>query len=156
MKFSLQWYLAPSSKLLAQGMVLVAAMPVRKRPQWLAQLLVTLLPLIPAELQLQAVALGDFAKQETAWPNARAVFQLLRTRSLQSVPNAWVKILEVIAKEICNASMPAAPFDRDVAGILPQLLAPLFHECDDAKLARFCDIERALFQRPMHVAWPAK
>lgn len=156
MKFDPQWYLEPSAQLLDQGISLVTATPIKKRPQWLRELLLTLLPLIPAEFQDQAVALGEIAKQENAWPDARAVFTSLRTRSLQSTRNAWVRILEVIAKEICNSSQPVAPFNRDVAAILPQLLAPFFHECDDAKLGQLRNIERALFRRPMHVAWPAK
>ena len=128
MKFDAQWYLATSSQLLAQGISLVTAMPIRKRPQWLSELLLTLLPLIPTEFQVQAVALDEIAKRETAWPDARAVFAALRTRSLQTAPNAWVRILEVIAKEICNSSQPAAPFDHDVADILLQLLAPFSDE----------------------------
>lgn len=156
MKYSPQWYLASSSQLLAQGIALITAMPIRKRPQWLGELLLTLRPLIPLQFQDLATSLGEIANQETAWPDARTVFGLLRTRSLQSERNPMVTILEVIAKEICNASQSVAPYDQDVAGRLPQLLAPFFHERDYASLEQLHDIERALFRRPMHVAWPAK
>lgn len=131
-------------------------MPIRKRPQWLGERLLTLLILIPLEFQEQAKALREIADQETAWADARAVFELLRTRSLLSERNPMVEILDVIAEEICNSSQPTAPFDRDVAGLLLHLLAPFFRASGGANLCQFRDIERALFRRPMHVAWPAK
>lgn len=137
-------------------MALIVAMPIRKRPPWLRELLLALQPLIPLQFQDLVISLGKIANQQTAWPDARAVFQGLRTTSLQAGPNAWVTILEVIAKEICNSRQAPASYDQDVAGCLPQLLAPFFCGCDDVHQGQLRSIERALFRRPMHVAWPAK
>ncbi len=154
MKFDAQWYVAPAPQLRAQGMALVGAMPIRKRPAWLRDLLLTLQPLLPLPFQDLAASLGAIAKKETAWPEARAVFNVLRTHSLQSAPNVWVTILEVIAKEIYNSSQPSALFDRDVAGGLLSLLAALYCQIDGKIGEQWRDIECALFRRPTFVAWP--